>query len=162
MPFRNDDERAVAFAAYKALQRMLKDEGDLPPGYCEDFGGAQVTITLPRGTVVEREWGTNGDGTIHKKAVQNLYGYATWGLMISRLRQFNQWPSIRRAILEAVAEVNRNPSKNLRGEIIKTYPEVADEIKQIEAELVVPMRIEKTPRVCKETELPPTVDIRWK
>ncbi len=157
--FKSAKDRAVAYAAMKTLERMLKENGEIPPGCSEDVSGYKITIILPPGSVVERDLGTNGDGTIYKTAVQNLYGYALWALLIERLRRFNQWKMIRDAIIDAMREVIRRPSKKLREEIIKEFPHVADEIEKMQAELQIPQRLEDTPRIFNVPPTPATVKI---
>lgn len=160
--FRTNRERAAAYAVCKTLERMLAKNGNLPAGFSMDLSGTSVTVVLPPGSVVERDRGTNGDGTIMKTAVQNLYGYALWALMIRKLRRFNQWAEIRKAIVDAMIEVLRRPNKNVRTEIIKEYPEVAAEIDRIQAEIHIPAREEETPRVYKTPDLPATVKFAFK
>jgi hypothetical protein len=157
--FKTDEDRAIAYAAMKTLERMLESNGDLAPGFSKDLSGCRITIELPPGSVVERDLGVNGDGTIMKTAVQNLYGYALWALMIRRLRSFRQWNVIRAAIVESMQEVIRRPSKNMRDEIVREFPEIADEITAIQGELQIPPRTEETPRVFRKPKLPATVTI---
>jgi hypothetical protein len=160
--FTTDRERAAAYAVCKTLERMLSQNGSLPAGFSMDLSGTSVTVVLPPDSVVERDAGTAGDGTIMKIAVQNLYGYALWALMIRRLRRFNQWKAIREMIVDAMIEVVRNPSKNARDEIVKNDPEVADEIERIRAEVDIPARVEDTPRVYRSPKLPATVKFAFK
>ena len=160
--FKSDEDRAIAYAAMKTLERMLNKDGTLSPGFSADVSGCRVTVELPPGSLVERELGAKGDGTVDKTAVQNLYGYALWAFMIRKLRAFKQWNIIRAAIIEAMKEVIARPSKNIREEIIKEYPEVADEITAIQEELQIPARVEETPRVFRSPKLPATVLIERK
>lgn len=155
--FQSDRERAVAYAACKTLERLLAQDGALPAGFSMDLSGASVTVVLPPESVVERDAGTEGDGTILKTAVQNLYGYALWALMIRRLRRFNQWAAIRESIIDSMREVVRRPNKNMRNEIVKEYPEVAEEIERIQREINIPARVEETPRVFRNPDLPATI-----
>lgn len=157
--FTTAEHRAIAYAAFKTLERMLDSDGELEPGFSMNVSGCQITIKLPPGSVVERDLGTNGDGTIMKTAVQNLYGYALWALMIRRLRSFRQWNVIRAAIVESMQEVIRRPSKNMREEIIKEFPEIAEEIAAIQGEMQIPPRTEETPRVFRKPKLPATITI---
>jgi hypothetical protein len=160
--FKSDKDRAAVYAVCKTLERMLDKDGVLPAGFSMDLSGTVVTVTLPPGSVVERDRGTNGDGTILKTAVQNLYGYALWALMIRKLRRFNQWAVIRETIVESMREVVRRPNKNMRDEIVKEFPEIAEEIAAIQKEINIPARIEETPRVFKTPALPATVSIKIK
>lgn len=156
--FVSDRDRGAAYAAYRALERLLVSDGKLPPGFSEDYSGCSVTVVLPPDSVVVRDLGKNGDGTILKTAVQNLYGYALWALMIRKLRKFNQWATIREMIIDSMREVLRRPSKNMREEIIKEDPDVAQEIERIQREINIPARVEETPRKFT-SELPATVKI---
>ena len=72
--FPNLQSKAAAYAAYKELERMLKADGDLPPGFSQDVSGVSIEITIPNGTTISRDVGLKGDGKIWKKATQNLYG----------------------------------------------------------------------------------------
>lgn len=156
--FVSDLDRGAAYAAYRALERLLSEDGKLPPGFSQDYSGCSVTVVLPPDSVVVRELGKNGDGTILKTAVQNLYGYALWALMIRKLRRFNQWSVIREMIIDCMQEVLRRPTKNIREEIIKEDPEVEHEIERIQKEINIPARVEETPRRLV-SELPATVKI---
>ena len=160
--FRTDRERAAAYAACKTLERLLVQDGKLPAGFSMDLSGTSVTVVLPPDSVVERDAGTTGDGTILKTAVQNLYGYALWALMIRRLRRFNQWAAIRETIVDAMTEVVRHPSKNARAEILKSDPDVAQEIERIQKEINIPAREEETPRVYRSPDLPATIKFAFK
>lgn len=159
--FEKDQDRAVAYAAMKTLERFLKSNGDFSPGFTQDVSGCKITITLPPGSVVSRDIGPNGDGTILKTAVQNLYGYALWALMIARLRKFKQWDVIRSTIIETMQEVINRSNKNLREEISKEFPDIEEEIELIQKQLKIPQRKEETPRVFKSKEMPATVKIEY-
>jgi|694.fasta_scaffold42610_12 hypothetical protein len=162
MMFTSEKDRAIAYATMKTLERMLDADGDLSPGMKLDVSGSKMTVILPPGSIVEREAGSKGDGMVMKKAVQNLYGYALWALMIRRLRAFKQWNMIRVAILEAMKEVVSRNGKNLRDQIIKENPEIADEIMAIQNELQIPDRQEETPRVFRSPKIPATIIIESK
>jgi hypothetical protein len=157
--FANDEQRAAAYAAYKCLERMLKEDGELTPGFYKDMGGVKVTVEIPPESVVFRDKGTNGDGTIFKKAVQNLYGYAVWALMVERLSRFNQWPAVRNIIIEVMRDVLKNGSSS-RSEIEEIDKEMAAQIAKLQMEFPIPPRKEQTPRCCKEGTRKPTVTIR--
>ena len=62
------EQKAVLYAAQKEIERMLKDDGDLPVGFAIDVSGMKLELTFPPGTVVNRDAGPNGDGMIEKKA----------------------------------------------------------------------------------------------
>lgn len=158
--FTNPDQRAAAYAAYKTLERMLEKDGDIPPGYYKDFSGTEITIKLPNGSVVERDLGTNNNGTILKKATQNLYGYALWALFIKRLKKFNQWNSIKNIVIDALKEVVQKPTKNLKKTLELEIPDIIKEIESLQQQLEIPARIEATPRVFKETKEPATITIK--
>ncbi len=160
--FKSDKDRAVAYAAFTTLKRMLEKDGDLPPGFYQDVTGDTLTITFPKGSVVERDVGTNGDGTINKKAVQNLYGYATWAFLIQRLKKFKQWNSVKEHIVAALAESVKRPTKNVKDELTKEMPEIVDIIEALKTELKIPTREEDTPRLFKESGLPATIVINTK
>lgn len=158
--FKSDYERAVAYAGYKTLERALKDDGDLPAGFYQDVTGVTLSVTFPKGSVVERDRGTNGDGSMFKKATSNIYGYALWALMIVKLRRFNQWKQIREVMLDAMREViRRRGKKTFREEIEAEHPEVVKEIEALYTDLGLPERAEETPRLFKETGLPATMTI---
>lgn len=159
--FKSDDDRALAYAAYKSLEKLLLDDGDLPPGYSRDFSGSSVNIVLSKGSVVERSAGEHGNGTVMKRAVQNLYGYALWALLINRLRKFRQWNKIRVEIIDCMRQVISRSGNNMRQEIVKEFPEVVDEMAQIQSEITIPCRIEETPRRFRCT-LPATVRLQIK
>lgn len=74
--FRTVEQRTVAYAAHTLLGKMLKADGDLPPGCEMDVSGKQLIITLPPETIVSRSEGSNGDGTENKIATQKTYGFA--------------------------------------------------------------------------------------
>ena len=54
-------------------------------------------------------------------------------------------------------EVVRRPNKNMRNEIVKEYPEVAEEIERIQREINIPARVEETPRVFRNPALHATI-----
>ena len=156
--FLNDDQRAMAYATMKTLERMLKDDGELPAGYIKNLSGKQLTITLPQGSIVERDLGTNGDGTIMKKDTQNVYGYATWALLIMRLKKFNQWNVIRGIIVECLQEVVSKSSKTVESQLSLSNPDILKEISELQSMFPIPARIEETPRVFKATKQPAKIE----
>ncbi len=149
--FTNDHERAVAYAAFKTLERMLEKDGDLPPGFYCDLTGESMTITLPKGSVVERDRGTMGNGKINKRATQNLYGFALWALLIHKLKKFNQWSLVKSILIDCMQEMATRKS-NLKDQIVKDFPAVAREMVDLQEKLEIPCREEDTPRVFKETK----------
>ena len=157
--FSNDEQRAAAYAAMKMLERMLKEDGELPPGFNLDISGRRVEITFPPNTVVERDSGTNGDGTIYKKATQNLYGYALITALAQRLRSFHQWNVMRDAILQAVRDAMIG-GNTLAQQLTQADPEFATGLEALRAEMAITPRCEDTPRIVKDPGQPPTVTFR--
>lgn len=157
--FQSDEQRAAAYAAFKFLERMLKEDGNLPSGFYMDVSGRTVEIKFPNGTVVERDAGTNGDGSMFKKATQNLYGWAVIAKLARRLKSFNQWDRIRREIVEAVRDALSNGTGT---EIALTDvdQQLAAEIQSVRDEVNVAPRKEQTPRVCKDPGVPATITFR--
>lgn len=143
--FRNNRQRAIAYAAFKELERMLKEDGELPPGFAEPLTGETITIKLPPGLSVYREPGKNGDGIIQKKATQDLYGYGVWACFLMKLKAFKQHNVVMQIIREAWAEAMRTPATNVETELDKIDPELAKFVKELK-ERPGPMRDEQTPR----------------
>ena len=85
--FRTIDQRAVAYSVHNLLGKMLKEDGELPPGYSMDVSGKQLIITLPPETIVSRSEG-DGDGTEQKKATQKLYGFAIIYALVHHLMRY--------------------------------------------------------------------------
>jgi hypothetical protein len=160
---RTNEEKAVLYAAYKLLERELDQDGELAPGTFLDVSGQSLTIKFPPNTVVERDKGTTGDGTVQKKAIQNLYGYPMFALLVHRLRKFNQWNQLRTVILETITDVlRRKGSKTVRDDIRKEYPETCELMDTLQNDFPIPPRTEDTPRVVKQPPLPPTITIKAK
>lgn len=97
--FRNDGQRALAYTAHNLLGRMLKEDGELPPGFVMDLSGKQLVITMPPETVVSRSEGIKGDGIEDKTATQKLYGFAIIYALVHHLMRY-----LRKFRLEAKAE----------------------------------------------------------
>lgn len=154
--FQSERDRAVAYAAYKQLERMLKVDGEMEPGTYEDVSFERLEIVLPKGTIVERDRGTNGDGTIYKTATQNLYGYAVLAACAIVLKKFNQWGTVRKELLAAVkrAVIKGNETSE---ELKKNDKDFAKFVEELRKELQAEPREESTPRVCKDTGLFPTI-----
>ena len=96
-------ERAILFAAFKALESQAKAASgncEIAPGSNIDVSGETVTITIPKGWNVTREAGDNG--IIEKTATQNAYGLSVIALMMERLGRFNQDGVILDAIVGAI------------------------------------------------------------
>lgn len=157
--FANDEQRAAAYAAMKMLERLLKEDGELPPGFNLDISGRRVEVTFPPNTVVERDAGTNGDGTIYKKATQNLYGYALITALAQRLRCFNQWNVMRDTILQAVRDAIVG-GNTLAQQLTAADPEFAAVLETIRSEMAITPRCEDTPRIVKDQGQTPTVTFR--
>lgn len=145
--FQSNQQRAVAYAAYKELERLLENDGQLPPGFAYNVAGQTVTIQLPNITV-QRELGVNKDGMIQKKATQNLYGYATWAFFLKRIAKFNQAHIVRNAIMDALREAVATPPRkdkpNMEAEIEKIDPEIGKFMAQLKKDM--PKRDEQTAR----------------
>lgn len=158
---RSNKEKALLYAAFKLLEREVEKDGELDAGTYEDVSFSELAITFPKGTVVEREVGDNGNGTIFKKAIQNLYGYPVIALMAHRLKKFHQWNAIKEIILESVKDVLKRSktSKTVRDDIRNDFKNVAKLMDELQTQLPIPKRQEDTPRTVTDT-LPPTIMIR--
>lgn len=158
--FRNARQRAIAYAAYKELERMLKEDGEIAPGVLEHVGGESITITLAAGTRVYRDRGVTGDGTIKKRATQNLYGYAVWALFIKRLVKFNQWKAIRAALFDAWREALALPNGSVELQLNELDPELAQHADALRNH-PGPDRIEQTPRMVGRGAGNPLPQVRF-
>lgn len=144
--FANDQQRAAAFAAYKMLERMLKqDNQNIPPGYEYDLSNHKIEITFPKGTIVSRDKGTTGDGTITKTNTPKLYGYALIAALAIRLKKFNQWNTVRNHLIQAVRDAITN-GNSLQEELKTQDPEFNKQLNDIRASVNAPTRTEDTPR----------------
>jgi hypothetical protein len=152
---------AAMYAAYKALERELDKDGELPAGFYLDVSGQKVEITLPKGTVVERDRGTNGDGSIFKTATTSLYGWHVFTLIAKRLSKFHQWKMIRAALIDVLRHCLTN-NKKVGERLEEVDPAFAAEVATLRQEFAPPPRKEQTPRVCKETAIPATITIKPK
>jgi len=148
----NPAQKAVVYAAYKELERILNrdDNNTLPIGEY-DVSGQTVTITLPAMSV-EREGGLKGDGIIEKTATQNLYGWAVIAALANRLKRFNQWNVVRQPLLEAIREVLSTTGKTVCSELSEIDETFAAQIEQVKQELRPPVRPENTPRNLKRVK----------
>ena len=152
--FPNLQTKAAAYAAYKDLERMLKADGELPPGFNADLSGVTVEIKLPPGTSVSRDAGKHGDGRQDKKATQNLYGWAILFECFRVCSLFKQHKKLERVLMMIVRRaVNRaiSTEESFR----ELMPKRAAEIKQLKASLPVPMRDEPTPRMVNRLDSKP-------
>lgn len=164
-PFKTNAQQAVAFAAYKTLEKFFDSEAKktvlerLPAGSKFDVSNCSITITLPPQSFVERAEGVNKDGIVEKKATQDLYGYATWAIFIKSLKKFNQWKAIRTILIEAMKEVVRRKSKTLKEELQKDDPDLVKEMAELQDTFPISMRKEMTPQMYK-TDLPATIVVK--
>ncbi len=136
----------VEKAAYAAAIKALKDMGEnVPPGEY-DVSGLEVKITLPAGTKVVRSAGPLGDGKTVVKASSSLNGFAFIGLLLSRLKRFNQAEALQRVIVEAVEETLRGGDKD---EVIaETEQDVVVVIERLRS--LIPDRVQKTSALVKQ------------
>ena len=159
--FQNARQVALAYAAFKELERLVKDndQAQLPPGFSMDVSGQEITIKIPPGTVISREKGTNGDGTIRKAATQNLYGYAVWACFLERLRKFSQHRVVMDMILDAMRAAMKRPGKTTEDELKKVCPDFAKAVETLRQTMDIPDREESTPRSVKREndKLLPTI-----
>lgn len=154
---------AAMYAAYKALERELDKDGELPPGFSLNVSGQTVTVTLPKDTVVERDIGTNGNGTIFKTATQNLYGWHVFTLFAERMKKFRQWDVIAKALLEVLEHcLDQNGKKQVCTRLEEIDNDFAQKVANLKEEMKPPMRCEQTPRVCKATPRPATIEVKTK
>jgi hypothetical protein len=161
--FPNLQTKAAAYAAMKDLERMLKEDGELPPGFNAELSGVTVEIKLPPGTSVTRDAGKKGDGRQEKKATQNLYGWAILYECFRVCRLFKQHKKLERVLMMIVRRaVNRAISS--QEAFAELMPRRAEEIKELKDSLPVPMRDEPTPRMVNRNEAKslPTVTVTFK
>lgn len=161
MAKRTDEQKAVLYAALKFLERELEKDGDLPPGFYMDVTGKTVSITFPKGTVVERDRGTHGDGSMWKTATQNLYGWAVLTKIAARLSKLHQWNVMRDELIAAVREALTN-GRSTQQQLESVDPALAAAIATLRQETALPPRKEETPRICKDPGLPATIVIKNK
>jgi hypothetical protein len=153
--FANNQAKAAAYAAFKGLEKMLKEDGELPPGFSANVAGSKIEIVIPPNTTVTRDEGKDGDGIIKKKATQNLYGWAILYECFRVCSLFKQHKKLERVLMKIVRRaVNRAIST--QDAFTELMPKRAEEIQLLRDSLPVPMRDEQTPRKVN-TELLPTV-----
>ncbi len=150
---------ATIYAAMKLLQNQLEDEPNLPAGFKTDLSGQTITIKFPPNTIVSRDVGEKHDGKILKKATQDLYGYAVWALMVSRLSKFHQWNAIKQIIIDCVQVVLKSKGKTVREQLEKTQPQIIEMMNELQQEMAIPSRPEDTPKLVSYG-LPPTITIK--
>lgn len=161
--FPNNSTRAAAYAAYKELERMLKADGDLPPGFFQDVSGTTIEITIPKGTTITRDKGNKGNGTIEKAATQNLYG---WAILYECHRVAAKFKQHKRLIKILMKIVRRAVNRAISSEdaFRELMPRQAEEIAKLKATIKVPKREESTPRMInrENAKIMPTVIIHPK
>lgn len=160
---RHTNVTAAMYAAYKALERELDKDGDLPPGFSLDVSGQTVTVTLPKDTVVYREVGANGNGTIFKTATQNLYGWSVFTLFAERMKKFRQWDVIAKTLLEVLEHcLDQSKKKQVCTRLEEIDKDFAQKVANLKEQMRPAMRCEPTPRICKETPRPATIEVKKK
>ena len=147
----NDTQRATLYAVYKAIEKTLEEDGDLPPGFLANLNGHSLLVTLPD-TRISRDAGLKGDGIIHKKATQSLYGYGTWALLFDRLKSFNQYHYIRNILKDVWTEAVKNKTK-VQKELASIDPELDKFAKELQKQ-DGPKRAEETPRLASFNGVP--------
>ena len=159
---RTSEQNAILYAAFKLLDKQLKEDGQFDAGTSIDLTGKSVTIKFPPNLIVSRQLGENGNGKCEKKAVQNLYGYAMWALFIDKLLKFKQWPSLKQIILDCVKECQDQPTdkENFRKALMESKPHLVELIDELADEIPFSMREEDTPRELINNKLPPTITIK--
>lgn len=158
--FPNLQTKAAAYAAFKELERMLKADGELPPGFQTDVSGVSVEIRIPPGTSISRDAGKDNDGVIKKKATQNLYGWAILFECFRFCSLFKQHKKLERILMMIVRRaVNRAISS--QEAFRELMPKRAEEIQAFQDSLPVPMREEQTARMIdrKNPKLLPTITV---
>lgn len=153
--------KVATYAAYMELDRILKENGDLPHGIDLDVSGVTVELTIPNGTSVVRDSGENGDGKILKTATQNLYGYAVLNECFKLARKFKQHKKLERILRHVVRKALKNAISSEEA-LAKSNPKLAQEIKELKKSLNLPKRVENTPRkiVRLDKEKLPAVAVR--
>lgn len=159
--FPNNETKAAAYAAMKELERMLKTDGELPPGFSYDASNVSVTITIPQGISVSRDNGKNGDGKQWKKATQNLYGFAILYECFRIARLFKHHKKLERVLLMIVRRAVKN-SISSEDAFRELMPQRANDIRTLKDSLDIPKREEPTPRMVNRPDKPrlPTITIQ--
>jgi len=156
--FATNEQRAAAYTAHNLLGRMLKADGELPPGYNLDVSGMRVEITIPPNTQVDRSAGDNGDGTQRKKATQNTYGFGPLFLVWELARKFNQHKRFERLYFLLVRRAVRRgltSEKAMQTQISKVRWEQFLDFRE---GFKLPSREERTPRkIVQAASLLPTL-----
>lgn len=160
--FRTNKDRAVAYAAYKELERMLDEDGEFTPGFSQDVSNAKISITIPKGTTISRDPGLKNDGIIEKSATQNLYGWAILFECFRVAEKFKQHLKLKRILLMIV---RRAVKKDISSEkaFRELMPARAKEIAEIKKSINLPKRKEQTPRLIirENDKILPTVVVSY-
>lgn len=149
--FPNNQAKAAAYAAMKDLERMLKEDGELPPGFSTNLSGVTVEIKIPQGTTVYREKGINGDGIIEKMATQNLYGWAILHECFRFVRKFKQHKILEKSLMKIVRRAIRKAISTERA-FREIAPNEAKQINDLRDAMRMPKRPEQTPRMIGRNE----------
>jgi len=161
--FINDEQRAIAYAAFKELERMLKADGDIKPDSTYDVSGSEITITIQPGVTINREAGLKGDGTIEKRAQQNLNGYSILAELYRIASTFNQHKRFERLLKRVVGRAVRR-GNTTKDAFAALCPRRAEELENYIAEIAnsLPKRTEQTPRsvIRDKAKLFPTIVIK--
>lgn len=159
---RTSEQNAVLYAAFKLLEKQLKEDGQFDAGTQLDLTGKSVTIKFPPGLIVSRQLGENGNGKCEKRSPQNLYGYAVWALFIDKLLKFKQWKQIKQIILDCVNElVDQKTDKDTFRKVLQdTKPHLVPLIDELAEEMPMCISEQDTPRELINNKLPPTITIK--
>jgi len=128
--FPTTDHKAVAYAAMKELARILKSDGELPPGYQQDVSGKRCVVTIPQGTTVHRpEGGEDGApiGKQYKAAMQNTYGYSVLYLLVERLERFCQHEVVLAELTAAICEIVENNADTTENTLRQRNPDLYED-----------------------------------
>ena len=149
--FANNQAKAAAYATYKELERMLKEDGELPPGFKMDVSGIAVEVVLPQGTIISRDEGTKKDGKIFKTATQNLYGWAILYECFKVASLFKQHKRLEKLLLKIVRRAIRKAISS--GDAFRQLmPKEAENIELLKRSMNLPKREESTPRNIERSE----------
>lgn len=149
----------AAYAAYKELERFLKNEQVAPGEY--DLGGVQVEVTIPDGTSLSK-----AEGYVEKVAAQNLYGYAVLFAVMEEsyrvLRKFRQEQKAKKMIERMIKRIVKKAATNgvsSEQAFLQACPHLKDTLERTKEEIreLLPKRKEETPRVIKRPKEAPVV-----
>jgi hypothetical protein len=148
-----DFEKATVYAAYKELEKILEDNGELPPGASFDVSGQTVNITLQPGVIVSRAAGENGDGIRPTAPSTNFYGWAPLAIAIVTLEKFKQFNRvIRDNLVVAIANALRD-GRTTEEKLFEINPGLREKITGMKEEILQQLekRMEPTRRTIKRT-----------